>query len=153
MSKSRELRGRRGAHRKPSSAFLKIGNTQGFPGGSEVKASASNAGDLGSIPGSDPWVRKIPLRRKWQPIPVFLPGESHGRRSLVGYSPRSRKQSETTELTFTFTLVNDNNKERTYQLRIPNSQIIANCNTIHRRVKKICSTELTGSETNSTSGT
>ena len=35
----------------------------------------------------DSWVRKIPWRREWQPTPVFLPGESHGRRSLVGYSP------------------------------------------------------------------
>ena len=34
---------------------------------------------------SNPWVRKIPWRRKWQPIPVFLPGKSHGQRSLVGY--------------------------------------------------------------------
>ena len=33
----------------------------------------------------DPWVRKIPWRRKWQPTPVFLPGESHGQRSLAGY--------------------------------------------------------------------
>ena len=45
----------------------------------------------------DPWVRKIPGRRKWQPPPVFLPGESHGGRSLVGYSPQDRKQSDTTE--------------------------------------------------------
>ena len=37
--------------------------------------------------GFDPWVRKIPWRREWQPTPVFLPGESHGQRSLVGYSP------------------------------------------------------------------
>ena len=37
--------------------------------------------------GFDPWVGKIPLRRAWQPTPVFLPGESHGQRSLVGYSP------------------------------------------------------------------
>ena len=36
-------------------------------------------------------------RRKWQPPPVFLPGESHGRRSLVGYSPRGRKESVTTQ--------------------------------------------------------
>ena len=36
--------------------------------------------------GFNPWVRKIPWRRKWQPTPVFLPGESHGQRSLVGYS-------------------------------------------------------------------
>ena len=42
-------------------------------------------------PGFDPWVRKIPWRRKWQPTPVFLPGESHGRRSLMGYSPRVTK--------------------------------------------------------------
>ena len=37
--------------------------------------------------GFDPWVRKIPWRRKWQPAPAFLPGESHGQWSLVGYSP------------------------------------------------------------------
>ena len=40
-----------------------------------------------------PWVGKIPWRRKWQPTPVFLPGESHGQRGLVGYSPRGRKES------------------------------------------------------------
>ena len=37
--------------------------------------------------GFNPWVGKIPWRRAWQPTPVFLPGESHGQRSLVGYSP------------------------------------------------------------------
>ena len=36
--------------------------------------------------GFDPWVRKIPWKRAWQPTPVVLPGESHGQRSLVGYS-------------------------------------------------------------------
>ena len=36
-------------------------------------------------------------RRKWQPTPVFLPGEFHGQRSLVGYSPWGRKESDTTE--------------------------------------------------------
>ena len=35
----------------------------------------------------DPWVRKIPWRRTWQPTPVFLPREAHGQRSLVGYNP------------------------------------------------------------------
>jgi len=35
----------------------------------------------------DAWVRKIPWRRAWQPTPVFLPGESHGQRSLAGYGP------------------------------------------------------------------
>ena len=48
-------------------------------------------------PGFDPWVGKIPWRRKWQPTPVFLPGESHAQRSLVGYSPWGHKESDTTE--------------------------------------------------------
>ena len=34
-----------------------------------------------------PWIRKLPWRRKWQPTPVFLPGGSHGHRSLGGYIP------------------------------------------------------------------
>ena len=37
--------------------------------------------------GLDPWVRKIPWRKKWKPTPVFLPGKSHGERSPAGYSP------------------------------------------------------------------
>ena len=41
--------------------------------------------------GSDPWVRKIPWRRKWQPTPVLLPGESHGQGSLVGSSAWGHK--------------------------------------------------------------
>ena len=45
----------------------------------------------------DSWVRKIPWRRKWQPTPVFLPGEYHGHRSLVGYSPWDHKELNTTE--------------------------------------------------------
>ena len=48
-------------------------------------------------PGFNPWVRKIPWRRKWQSTPVFLPGKSHGQRSLVGYSPWVCKESDTTE--------------------------------------------------------
>ena len=47
------------------------------------------------------WVGKIPWRREWHPTPVFLPGESHGQRSLVGYSPWHHKEEDTTEqLTF-----------------------------------------------------
>ena len=41
-----------------------------------------------------PWVRKIPWRRKWQSTPVLLPGKSHGQRSLVGYSPWGCKESD-----------------------------------------------------------
>ena len=51
----------------------------------------------GGRPGFNPWVGKIPWRRKWQPTPVFLPEESQGRRSLVGYSPWGHKESDTTE--------------------------------------------------------
>ena len=47
--------------------------------------------------GFDPWVRKISWRREWLHIPEFLPGESHGQRSLVGYSPWGHKHSDTTE--------------------------------------------------------
>ena len=64
-----------------------------FPGVSEVIASAWDVGDPGSIPGSG----RFPWKRKWQPTPVFLPEESHGGRSLVGYSPQGRKESDTTE--------------------------------------------------------
>ena len=49
--------------------------------------------------GFYPWVGKIPWRRKWQPTPIFLPGESHGQRSLVAYSPRGHKESDMTEAT------------------------------------------------------
>ena len=43
----------------------------------------------------DPWVKKIPWRRAWQPTSVFLPGESHGQRSLAGHSPWDCKESDT----------------------------------------------------------
>ena len=49
----------------------------------------------------DPWVRKIPWGRKWQPIPVFLGGKFHGQRSLEGWSPWGRKESDTTKHTYT----------------------------------------------------
>ena len=48
---------------------------------------------MGLIPGSG----RSPGEGQWQPTPVFLPGESHGRRSLVGYSPRGRKELDATE--------------------------------------------------------
>ena len=47
--------------------------------------------------GFDPWVRKIPWKRKWQPTPVFLPKEFCGQRILVGYSLQGRKESDTTK--------------------------------------------------------
>ena len=47
----------------------------------------------------DPWVRNIPWRRKWQATPVCLPGEFHGQRSLVGYSPWGLKELDRTDPT------------------------------------------------------
>ena len=67
--------------------------TWGFPGGSDGKESACNVGDLGSIPG----LGRVPCRRAWQPTPAFLPGESHGQRSLAGCSPWVCKEADTTE--------------------------------------------------------
>ena len=55
------------------------------------KKPAYNAGDPGLIPGLDPW------RREWQPNPGLLPGEFHGQRSLVSYSPWGHKESDTIE--------------------------------------------------------
>ena len=63
-----------------------------------VKNSPANAGEKRC--GFDPWDGKIPWRGAWQPIPVFLPGESHKQRRPVGYSPWSHKESDTTETTY-----------------------------------------------------
>ena len=65
----------------------------GFHGDSDSKKIHLHYGR----PGFDPWVGKIPWRRAWQPTPVFLPGESHGQRSLVDYSPWGHKELDTTE--------------------------------------------------------
>ena len=62
-----------------------------FSVGLDCKASACDAGDLSSIPGSGR------LLGKWQSTPEFLPGKSHGQRSLVGYSTWGHKESDMTE--------------------------------------------------------
>ena len=72
---------------------------RGFPGGSDGKASACIAGDLGSIPG----LGKSPRERNGNPFPVLLPGKFHGWRSLVGYSPWGRKELDMTEQLHWFT--------------------------------------------------
>ena len=59
-----------------------------FPGDSDCKESTYNA---------ETWVGKIPWRREWLPTPAFLPGEFHGQRILVGYSPWGHKESDMTE--------------------------------------------------------
>ena len=65
----------------------------GSPGSSDGKESACNAADPGSIPG----LGRSPGEEKWLSTPLFLPGESHGQKSLVGYSPWGRKELDTTE--------------------------------------------------------
>ena len=105
-------------------------NVKDFPGGSLAKTLHSQGRGPGLIPcqGSrshmswlprwlrgkesacqckrhrrcrfEPWVRKVPWRRKWQPTLVFLPVKSHGPRSLVGYSPWGCKESNTTKATY-----------------------------------------------------
>ena len=75
---------------------IRLLSARGFPGGSEGKESACNAGDLGSIPGSG---RSPEEGNEWHPTPVLLPGKSHEQRSLVGCSPWGRTESDTTEAT------------------------------------------------------
>ena len=60
-----------------------------------LPANAGDVRDMGSIPGSG----RPPGRGHWQSTPVFLPGESHGQESLVGYSPWGRKETNMTEAT------------------------------------------------------
>ena len=59
-----------------------------------VKNPPASAAD-----GFDPWVGKMPWRRKWKLTLVVLPGKSHGQRRLAGYSPWGRKESDMTEHT------------------------------------------------------
>ena len=70
----------------------------GFPGGTSGKELACQCRRHKSG-RFDPWVGKILQGRAWQLTPVFLPGEAHGQRSLVGYSPWGCKESDTTEVT------------------------------------------------------
>ena len=75
---------------------------QGFPCSASGKEPTSQCRRHRRC-GFDPWVWKIPWRRKWQPPPVFLLGESHGQRSLVGYSPWGRKELDMTKCAHTDT--------------------------------------------------
>ena len=69
----------------------------GFSGGTVVKKKSTCQCRRLKRLEFDPWVRKIPWSRKWQPTQVFLPGKSHEQRSLARYSPWGRKESDTTE--------------------------------------------------------
>ena len=78
--------------------------------------------------GFNPWVGKVPWRRKWHPTPVFLPGKSHGQRNLVGYSPWGHKELDTTEqLTFAFTYIL---LQLCLRLSFPFSSVTQSCPTL-----------------------
>ena len=70
------------------------GHVRGFPSGSVVKNPPAIQETWRH--GFDPWDRKILWRRKWQPTLVFLPGKSHGQRTLVGYSLLDSKELDMT---------------------------------------------------------
>ena len=70
--------------------LVKLG--AGFPGGSVVKNLAANTGDMGLVLGGED-----PLDEEMATHFVFLPGESHGQRSLAGFSPWGRRESHVTE--------------------------------------------------------
>ena len=70
----------------------------GFPGGTSGKEPTCQRRRC-KRHGFDPWVGKISWRRAWPPTPVFLPGESHGQRSLVGYNSEGHKESDVPEMT------------------------------------------------------
>ena len=79
-------------HFQDCSFFVCSNPCLGFPG----KESACQCKRLRRLE-FDPWVRKTPWRKKWQPTPVFLPEKSHGQRSPVRHSPQDCKESGTTE--------------------------------------------------------
>ena len=68
-----------------------------FPDNGSVVEPSTEPACQGRRCRFDPWMRKIPGRRKWLPTPVFLPGEFHGQRSLVGCNPWGPKESDTTK--------------------------------------------------------
>ena len=75
---------RKGVLRKEEGATMGLESLwEAVPGGAVDKESACQC----RRHWFDPWVGKIPLGRKWQPIPVLLPGKFHEQRNLVGYSP------------------------------------------------------------------
>ena len=97
----------RGHSGKVQKAFFQISPSpimsRGLPRWHSSKASTCQCRRL----RFNPWVRKIPWGRKWQPTPVFLPGKLHGQRSLVGYSPWGHKELDTTKWLSTMTMNNE----------------------------------------------
>ena len=76
-----------------NSVDMNVSKLQEIVKGMEAWLAAAHGGARFSS-----WVWKIPCRKAWQPTSVILPGESHGQRSLVGYSLKGRKESDMTEV-------------------------------------------------------
>ena len=74
------------SRRKRKFGLISIEVSPGFPGGTGGKEPICQC-KRHKTRGFDPWVRKIPWRRAWQPTPVFMPEESYGQRSLADCSP------------------------------------------------------------------
>ena len=73
--------------------------------------------------GFNSWVGKSPWRRDWLPTPVFLPGKSHGQRSLAGYSPWGHKESDTTER-LTLSILHTRNHSKHWKYSIEYEKIL-----------------------------
>ena len=82
-----------------------------------VKSLPANTGSHNRC-GSHPWACKIPWRRAQQPTPVFLPGESHGRKSLMDYSPLGRRELDTLEATWHSTAKETNHSVKNKSIRL-----------------------------------
>ena len=85
-------------HGKEGGKKSELITDMGFPGGASGKEPACQCRRHRRCM-LNPWVGKISWRRSWQTTPVFLPGESHRQRSLVGYGPCGRKGLDMTEVT------------------------------------------------------
>ena len=103
-----------------------------------VKKLPANTGDN----GFDCWVRKILWRRKWQPTPVFLPGEFHGLRSLTGYSPWGCKRVRHDWLTLTSTREGTDSWTRKPKEVVPSSGSAEPKDTSAAKLPEMCSHRL-----------
>ena len=92
LNKNNKMRSFHFTSLKLESSFRAMSSfSMDFPGDSSGKELACQCRGC-KRHGFDAWVRKIPWRRSWQPTPIFLPGKSHGQRSLAGYSPQGVKE-------------------------------------------------------------
>ena len=102
---------------------MRVVSQKGFQGGTSGKESTYQIRRF-ERHSFDPWIRKILWSRAWQPTPVFLPGESHGQRNLIGpWSPRVR-MTEATQHAF---MVSQNIQRRAYLTQTLNKNRIPTC--------------------------